>query len=178
MSSSIILLLPPHLPSNCIWLNKFMFSIWQRNTFFSYIVTLYQSDIFLTGLSEKYGINYYAIQEQKSESNKSISNEQYKIVFMESEMKLTLVIFSPKDLRHTSVSKMIWSNRVKSREELLGFLMPKEKKKKTCRKARFKLPGSVLICFDSLETPVIRHSVPYLGITSSPCHTRIHVFFN
>lgn len=128
MSSSIILLLPPHLPSNCIWLNKYMFSIWQRNTFLSYRVTLYQSDIFLTGLSEKYGINYYAIQGQKPESNKSISNEQYKIVFMESEMKLTLVIFSPKDLRHTSVSKMIWSNRAKSREELLLFLMPKEKK--------------------------------------------------
>lgn len=70
-----------------------MSSIWQRNTFFSYGVTLYQSDIFLTGLFEKYGINYYAIQEQKSESNKSISNEQYKIVFIESEMKLTLVIF-------------------------------------------------------------------------------------
>lgn len=48
----------------------------------------------------KYGINYYAIQEQKSESNKYISNEQYKIVFMKSEMKLTSVIFSLKDLKH------------------------------------------------------------------------------
>lgn len=178
MSSSIILLLPPHLPSNCTWLNKFMFSIWQRNTFFSYGVALYQSDIFLTGLSEKYGINYYAIQEQKSESNKSISNEQYKIVFIESEMKLTLVIFSHNDLRHVSFSKMVWSNRVKTREELLRFLMPKKKNLKTCKKARLKLPGSVLICFVSLGTPVIRHSVPYLGITFSPCHTRIHVFFN
>ena len=49
----------------------------------------------------KYGINYYAIQEQKSESNKYISNEQYKIVFMRSEMKLTSVIFSLNDLKHT-----------------------------------------------------------------------------
>lgn len=51
--SSIIAHLPLHVPSNCIWLNKFILNIWQRNIFFSYRVTLYQSDISLTVLSEE-----------------------------------------------------------------------------------------------------------------------------
>lgn len=51
----------------------------QSDGFFSHRVTLYQSDLLLAGLSEKWGINDYAMQEQKSESNKSILNEQYKL---------------------------------------------------------------------------------------------------
>lgn len=46
-------------------------------------------------------------------------------------MKLALVIFEPNDLKHISFPKMISKNSIKTQRELLGLLIPKEKKSRT-----------------------------------------------
>jgi hypothetical protein len=94
-------------------------------------------------------------------------------------MKLTLVIFSTNDLKYISFPKMISGSRIKIQKEFLGLLLPKREKflLKT-KETRVKLPVTVLSCFDRVGVAEPRHSVPYLGITFSPCHMRIHVSFN